>query len=80
MVGVNVNENWCLRNRPSIEQHIPALYVVNTLMTVQDTNVVYFSRDELISIHYLPRFARKAKVAKVRQIGYSVDKDPITSM
>lgn len=37
-------------------------------------------RDELISIHYLPRFARKAKVAKVRQIGYSVDKDPITSM
>ncbi|KAK5982489.1 hypothetical protein GCK32_003705 [Trichostrongylus colubriformis] len=37
-------------------------------------------REQLVSSHYLPRFARKAKQAKVRQIGYSVDKDPITSM
>ncbi|KAK6742418.1 hypothetical protein RB195_009969 [Necator americanus] len=34
---------------------------------------------EAATMHYLPRFARRAKQAKVRQIGYSVDRDPITS-
>ncbi|EYB87140.1 hypothetical protein Y032_0267g734 [Ancylostoma ceylanicum] len=34
---------------------------------------------DLATIHYLPRFARRAKQAKVRQIGYSVDKDPVTA-
>ncbi|VDL65604.1 unnamed protein product, partial [Nippostrongylus brasiliensis] len=37
-------------------------------------------REELVPSHYLPRFARKAKQAKVRQIGYSIDKDRNTSM
>ncbi|VDO57046.1 unnamed protein product, partial [Haemonchus placei] len=37
-------------------------------------------REGLVSSHYLPRFARKSRQAKVRQIGYSVDKDPVTSM
>uniref|UniRef100_A0A7I4Y7N5 Protein T28C6.5 n=2 Tax=Haemonchus contortus TaxID=6289 RepID=A0A7I4Y7N5_HAECO len=37
-------------------------------------------REELVSSHYLPRFARKSRQARVRQIGYSVDKDPVTSM
>ncbi|RCN48188.1 hypothetical protein ANCCAN_05733 [Ancylostoma caninum] len=34
---------------------------------------------DLETIHYLPRFAKRAKQAKVRQIGYSVDRDPITA-
>ncbi|CAJ0598339.1 unnamed protein product [Cylicocyclus nassatus] len=35
-------------------------------------------RVEAATNHYLPRFARIAKEAKVRQIGYSVDRDPLT--
>ncbi|KHJ93377.1 hypothetical protein OESDEN_06715, partial [Oesophagostomum dentatum] len=34
---------------------------------------------EFPAVQYLPRFARKAKDARVRQIGYSVDRDPVTS-
>ncbi|KJH48140.1 hypothetical protein DICVIV_05754 [Dictyocaulus viviparus] len=37
-------------------------------------------RKELEPKYYLPKFARKSKRAKVRQIGYSVEKDPVTSV